>query len=123
MNFVLHILFLVVCSTAMSFPDDPADTPKYLDYSKQGNLVSVRIVMGEPIRIFVVGREEAKLDLSKLKLKVRRLDPYPGKILKMNQSTGFYTISEPIDLKQPLNLEVTADINDKSETLRFNIKK
>lgn len=92
------------------------------DIKKEGQLVSVRIVIGEPVRIFVVGKEEAKLDWSDLKLTVRRLKPYPGKILSTNQKNGYFVISEPIDLQKGTDLEVTTKIKDKTETLHFKIE-
>jgi hypothetical protein len=88
----------------------------------EGQLVSVRLVVGEPIRIFVVGREEAKLNLSDMTLTVKRLSPYPGKILKIDQNNNYISISDPVDLKKFTDIEVTTKVKNKSETFRFKVK-
>jgi hypothetical protein len=88
---------------------------------QNGNLVSVQLVLGEPVRIFVVGKEEAKLDLSKLKLTVRRITPYPSKEYSLDRTGDFFVITEPIDLKKPIDLEITTKVKEESETLRFNL--
>ncbi len=93
-----------------------------LELKQEGQLVSIRIVKGEPLRIFVIGKEEAKLDLSSLELTVRRLKPYPGRTLTTSLQDGYFIISEPSDLKETTDIAVTTKIKNKSETLRFKIK-
>lgn len=88
----------------------------------EGRLVTVQLVMGEPIRIFVVGKEEAKLDLSQMKLSVRRLKPYPESQLVTDQLSNSYTISKSSDLKEGTELELTTEIKNKKETHRFKLK-
>lgn len=111
---VLLVPFVVL---AQSFSDDPNVNVM----RRQGQLVSVELVIGEPLKIFVVGREEAKIDLSDLILTVRRLKPYPGKVLRLDKTNNYFTVSEPLDAKKPLDLEVTTKVKGKSETLHFNI--
>lgn len=89
---------------------------------QQGQLVSIQLILGEPVRIFVVGREEAKIDLNDLSLTVRRLKPYPGKILSVDRYDNYFAISEPVDLKKLTVLEVTTRVKNKSEALQFKIE-
>lgn len=89
---------------------------------KQGRLMTVSLTVGNPIRIFVTGREEAKLDLSKMKLTVRRLHPYPQQELKVNRDGSFYTVINREAETHPFReLEVTTSIYKTSETFKFKI--
>lgn len=99
----------------------PARADTY-EFKQQGDLATVRMVVGEPIRFFVVGREEAKLDMSNLKLTVRRLKPYPAKELTLDREGNTFEITEPLDTKQATQLEVKTELKGKSETLQFNIE-
>lgn len=91
-------------------------------WKQQGSLVSVQIVKGKPLRIYVTGREEGKLDLADMKLTVRRMKPYPATQLKAELSSDHYVIAEPVDLKNGTELEVTTEVKQKIETLKFNLK-
>lgn len=121
MKHFIVVLFLPLIVSAQSFVDDP-NHPNSTVMKRQGQLVSIELVLGEPLRIFVVGREEAKVDLSDLTITVRRLKPYPGKVLSIDKFNNYYTISEPVDLKKPTDLEVTTKVKGKSETLHFKIE-
>ncbi len=98
------------------------NSPKSNVILQQGQLVSLRLVIGQPIRIFVVGREEAKLNLSQMSLSVRRLKPYPAKVLSLDRFDNYFVISEPVDLKTTTDIEVITKIKNRSETLRFKIE-
>lgn len=102
----------------VAMPGDPE--PPAL--RQEGRLVSVELVFGEPLRLFIVGREEAKLDLATLQVTVRRLKPYPGKVYTANRQGDFFVIPEFKDLRQTSDLEVRTQINDQSESLHFKIK-
>lgn len=90
-------------------------------FGQEGRLVSIRVVVGEPTRIFVLGKEEAKLDLDNLELRVRRLQPYPAKVLQTSRSGDFFVLDEPLDLNKPTALEVTTKLKAKKETVRIKI--
>lgn len=99
----------------------PARADTY-EFKQQGDLATVRMVVGEPIRFFVVGREEAKLDMKDLKLTVRRLKPYPAKELTLDRNGNSFEISEPVNVKETTQLEVKTELKGKSETMQFNIE-
>lgn len=89
---------------------------------KQGRLMTVSVTLGNPVRIFVTGREELKLDLSKMKLTVRRLHPYPQQELKVNREGNFYTVINREAETHPFQeLEVTTSIYKTSETFKFKM--
>lgn len=90
---------------------------------KQGRLMTVSLTLGNPVRIFVTGREELKLDLAKMKVTVRRLQPYPPQELKVNNNGSFYTVVNKETETRPLEeLEVTTSIYKTSETFNFKIE-
>lgn len=89
---------------------------------KEGRLMSVSLTLGNPIRIFVTGREEAKLDLSKMKLTVRRLHPYPQQELKVNKDGNFYTVvNRDLQSNALQEIEVTTSVYKASESFNFKI--
>jgi hypothetical protein len=116
LSLIIFPLSLSAQSTVTS-PD-----PRQAEIVKQkGNLFSLEFVHGEPSRLYVVGKEEAKLDLSKMKITVRRVKPYPGKVLSTDLNHDHFVISEPIDSEKPTVLEVTTKVKDKTETIHLNL--
>ena len=120
MKQLIALLFLTQVASAQDYLNDLSH-PSANPLKQEGQLVSVRIAIGEPIKIYVVGKEEARLDLSRLKLVVRRLTPYPGKSLQIVQHENYFTVSETLK-DDPMDLEIKAKINNKQETFRFKIK-
>ncbi len=118
---LLSFLFPVFSSAQAPLVGNPGEFNSDV-LKHQGKLVSVQLVMGEPVRIFVVGREEAKLDLADLKLTVRRLKPYPGKVLVTDQLSNYFAISDSAGLKGATDLEVTTEIKNKKEVHHFKLK-
>ncbi len=102
-------------------PDDPS-RPGLSALRKEGQLFSLRLAPGEPMRIYVVGREEASFDFSKLSLNVRRLRPSPEKSLNLKKEAGFYTLDTDVPSKSDSELEVTTLLNDKKEVFHFQLK-
>lgn len=92
-------------------------------WRQQGNLVSIEIARGQPLRFFVVGREEAKVDLADVTLTVRRLKPYSARVLTAKRSGDHFVVSEPIELNQETDLEVTAAVKNRVDVLKFKIPK
>jgi hypothetical protein len=120
----LLVLFLSLLPSALMagpFPDDSVNVNSRL-LRQDGQLVSIRIAVGEPIRIYVVGREEAKLDLKNLKLEVRRISPYPGTVLNLTREKDHYVITDKVDLDRENEIELTTKVKDKTESLKFKIK-
>jgi hypothetical protein len=121
--FVLSIFSLILIASHALAQDPGFDhTAKFEDrWRKEGQLVTVLITKARPMRIFVLGREEAKIDFAKFKITVRRAQPYPGKILKLNRFDNYYEVDDSNSLKQVTDLEVTAQLNDKNETFHFDL--
>ena len=92
-------------------------------WRKEGQLVTIQISKGNPLRIFVVGKEEAKFDLSSLNLTIRRIKPYPGKTLSVNKMNNYFVVPDSSDFQQAQEIEIMAKVKDKNETFRFELKK
>ena len=100
--------------------------------SQQGDLVSVKVVIGEPIKIFVLGREEAQLDFSNLKinaeydssglsLQVKKIKPSSKKILTLVKHADHISVNDSEKNEKPYELEITTKVNNKQEQFKFKI--
>lgn len=118
---VAAMILISVNSFAQGF-DGSFDPKNSTGLKQQGKLFTFEIVPGEPIRFFVVGREEAKLDLSKLAVTVRRVEPYPGKVLTLDRRNDYFVTADSKELKNATAFEVTAKTKAKAETIRFQIE-
>lgn len=120
---VLSIFGLLFLSSHVLAQDPGFDhTARFEDrWRKEGQFLMVQISKGSPTRIFILGREEAKIDFSKLKITVRRAQPYPGKILKVNRFNNYYEVEDTKEFNQVTNLEVTTQLDNKKETLHFDL--
>jgi hypothetical protein len=99
---------------------DPSDLAS-ANLKQEGQLVTVRVVIGEPLRIFVVGREEAKFDFSELKLIVKRMNPYPSKVLSLTKTGDYFTAPEAMNIHGSTDLEIKTTVKNKEETFRFKL--
>lgn len=91
-------------------------------WRKEGQLVTLQISRGNPIRIFVVGKEEVKIDPSTMSLTVRRLNPYPAKLLSVDKFNNYFVVSDSEEFKKSKEIEITTDVKGTAETFRFEIK-
>ena len=117
----LVLLFGSVLASAQSM-DHPSDPSYSATLKQQGKLFTIQVVRGEPIRFFVVGREEAKLDLASMALTARRLEPYPGQVMSLDRRNDYFVPTDPKALENATVLEVTAKTKTKSETMRIQLK-
>jgi len=122
----MKIFITLLALPCLTWAQTPAQDPSNLrqnTLNSQGQLLSLRLERGQPMRIFVVGKEEAKVDLSNLSITVRRLKPYPAKELSTDRYNNTFTVVAPADSKEPMELEVTTKVNSSSETFRFSLDK
>lgn len=88
----------------------------------EGQIFSVTISRGRPVRIFVLGKEEAKINLKEVSLTLRRLKPYPGKVLKLDRYGGYFEVKNPDEFNQSSVLEVSAHLQGKKESFKVQLK-
>jgi hypothetical protein len=118
------IFFLVIfCLSAFANSSEDLSSPQGATrLRQQGQLFTVQLVIGEPLRFYVVGKEEAKVDFEALKMTVRRLKPYPGKILTLDFKDGYFFAAESPELKDATTLEVTAKSKTNVDKVQFSIE-
>lgn len=114
------LMFSGLVSAQMS-TDDPSRAD-LTALRREGRLISIQLIPKNPIKIFVVGREEAQLDLSDLKLFVRRLSPSPSKTLTATREGDHFVLNELIDPDRPTDLEIMTRSKGQSETFHFKIQ-
>ena len=127
MNIIGAILFCVLAGSAVAQVPDLNDTPAET-VIKDGRYFTVTLFLGHPMRIFVAGKERAKLDLSKLKLEVNRVPADGSEKLEVNRDGNYYVIKDtgPLSLSGAgtvKTIEVKTTLPKKSETFQFKLKK
>lgn len=102
--------------------------------NEQGSLFSIKFVPGKPLKFYIVGREEAELDLSKTKwaadldpsslsVNLRQTNPKPGKILKVHRLDNHYIVDDPLDLANGTELHLRfQDKNKNPHSFRVKVK-
>lgn len=99
---------------------DPS-RPELGQIKQSGQLLNLRIAMGEPIKIFVLGKEEAKIDFEKMKLQVRRLKPYPGEELTVEKKNGYFILQKKSLQPGESEVEVTTQWENKTEVFKLKL--
>lgn len=117
---LLLFLLLPLCLRA-EVPGDPS-RPELESLRREGQIVSLRLAPGNPLKIFVLGKEEARLDLAKLRLTVRRLEPNPVGELLVRNKDGYFSVDALGDHKEPQTIEISTKLGEKTETFRFRLK-
>lgn len=120
--------FINAQNTGRAFPSDIEMLTQH------GNLVSVRIVKGEPIKIFVFEKEAAEIDFSgarlgaqfvpvDLSLNVRQIGAKKiSRILKLKRENDYFVIRNPDSTDKSYTLEVTTKVKDKKEVFIFKVE-
>src|SRR5690348_16426609 len=101
---MLFIAFLIISIQTFAQNINVSNNSHLPELSQQGHLVSIQITRGNPIKIFVVGREEARLDLTKLELVVWRLSPERQK-LHIEKEGNYFTL-DPAIMGNSKDLEI-----------------
>lgn len=118
---IFSLLGMAIPSHAQK-PEFNSSMSKTDQLRKEGQLVSVQISRGNPIRIFVVGREEAKIDPATMSLTVRRLKPYPAKVLKVDKYDNYFVVSDLKEFKNSKEIEIVTKLKGSDETFQFDLK-
>lgn len=100
--------------------------------SQQGSLFSLKVVPGNPIKIFVLGRESAEIDISNidlsaeldvsdLSISIRQVGKTNGPFLKIKKVKKHFELVEPLKMSTETVLEMKAQQKDKEETFKVKI--
>lgn len=128
---MLHFLFSLFLISAQ--PTNPVKTD-FEVIREQGSLLNIKFVPGKPIKIFIVGREEAEVDLSQTKWKadvdfanlsvsLKQTNPSPGKVLRIKRFENHYIVDDPLQLTNGTELRLDIDDKDKKHhTFKVKVK-
>jgi hypothetical protein len=128
---MLHFLISIFLISAQ--PSSPIKTD-FEVIREQGSLLNIKFVPGKPIKIFIVGREEAEVDLSQTKWKadvdfsnlsvsLKQTNTNPGKILKIKRFENHYIVDDPLQLTNGTELRLQIDEkNKKPHTFKVKVK-
>lgn len=126
------IFFLSSVAIAQEAPIPPRTDVQIL--TEPRNLLSLKIVSGEPIKIYVLGVKKAELDLralyydvdfnsSDLSLTIHRAGPQKmPRILKIESKNDHFIIEGPMKIEKDSVLELKMKTKDKKETFKFKVK-
>jgi hypothetical protein len=116
-------VFLFFTLSQFAFAQNPLPTEKLNSriHQQQGQLFSVRLEQGKPLKIFVVGREQAKFNFKDMKLTVKSISPYKTETLAVNQQGEYFVVPQNDNKKSATALDVTVSVKDQTETLRFKL--
>ncbi len=89
---------------------------------KEGQFFTLHISPGDPIRIFVLGKEEGKFDPAHLSLTIRRLKPYPGKQFAVDRYENYFLVNDTKEFKKSTDFEIATKLNNKHEVFKFKFK-
>lgn len=119
--FILYFLLLEFStpSKAVTFDEN---TPEG-SLQREGQLISIQVSRGRPVRVFVVGKEEANFDISKLKLSIKRLDKNGEKAHVLQRTKeGYYTSTDSFTLEKNESFQIDAYLKEKEEKFIFDSK-
>jgi hypothetical protein len=106
------IVFLqAISAEAVFFTDDSLE--------KQGELFTIKMIVGESISFHVVGNEEAVLDLKQLQLTIRKLLPAPQRLIQFERKGDQFILTDIFENEKIKVIEVTTKVKDKKETFHF----
>ncbi|MEK6628750.1 MAG: hypothetical protein AABY53_09000 [Bdellovibrionota bacterium] len=90
-------------------------------FVREGRYVKITMLMGNPIKIFISGKEALRLDTSSLKIEFRPAKAKQWNELKINKSGNYYEVESQSDYQMSGNaLEVKTTLKNKgSEVFEF----
>jgi len=100
--------------------------------SQQGSLFSLKVVRGNPVKIFVLGNEAAEIDLSQidlsaeldvsdLSISIRQVGDKPGPFLKIKKVQKHFELVEPLTMTSETTFEMKAKQKNKEETFKVKM--
>lgn len=112
---ILIVLFSLAAALVRAQTGSPTMSAEET-FQREGRFTTITVMLGNPIKIFVAGKERARLDTKQLKLEVRPSSATEWEELKFNSYGNYYSVKNPAIGSEPKLLEVRATIKKKSET-------
>jgi len=90
---------------------------------REGRYVNVTLQMGNPLKIFVAGKERARVSTDSMKMEIKTLNKNGWEELKLNKYGNYYSADVASDQAPGGVLEVRTTLkNKKRESFKFNLK-
>jgi hypothetical protein len=123
---VIKILFIQIMIFSLNLRGE-SQSPYTSEerFVREGRYVTVTLLMGDPIKIFVSGKEALRLSRANLKIEFRSKNERGWNELKLNSSGNYYEIESrgaPQESGPALEVKTTLK-NKKSEVFNFKIPK
>lgn len=90
-------------------------------FRREGQFVNITVKMGSPIKIFVAGKERARIKAKDLKFEVKPSNASEWEELKLNERGNYYSVKNLGESKKLKLLEVRATVKKKSETFSIPV--
>lgn len=136
---VLLSIVMTLTATVLLLAANGQETPIPLQSEVQiltepRNLLSLKIVKGEPIKLYVLGAKKAELHLSALNYKtqfnpsdlsviIHRTDSnQTSQPIKIERKSDHFIIVDPIIIEENSILELEAKTKNKKEVFKFKLK-
>lgn len=90
---------------------------------REGRYVNVTLQMGDPLRIFVAGKERARLSVADMKMEIKTTNNNGWEEIRLNKYGNYYAATVNSEKAPSGVLEVRTTLkNKKSESFKFNLK-
>lgn len=89
---------------------------------REGRYVNMTVKLGNPLRIYVAGKEKMRIGSSDLKLELRQAQSGDWEELKMNSYGNYYSVSHSFKNEEPKAIEVRATVKKQSEVFKIKLK-
>lgn len=112
------VLLLAVGAGAIADVHSPYTSAE--QFSRDGRDVKITLLFGNPIKIFVSGKEKLRFDTSKLKVEFRPKVGGAWQELKINEAGNYYAVESTDADSTSKSMEVKTTVkNKKSEVFKF----
>lgn len=120
---LFSVIIAILCLASFAngqYAGEPSD-PQSEILKREGKILSINLTKGQPLRIFILGKEEAKFDVKDFELTVRRIKPYPAKKLQVDSQGNYFVVDELTQNAEEREVEIKARLKEKTETIRLKI--
>ena len=121
LNLLFFFLLILLLSLGGTLQAGTVDTEAEVLVQK-GRYVTVTVMPGNPVKIFVAGKERAQIDMDDLTLEAS----YGQEKLRLSKSGDYYVVDKPAQPMigpQVMEVRTTSKKKKNSENFKFNINK
>lgn len=117
-NTAVFLFISLFCTTVLAQRIETAAD----QLQREGRYVNVTLQLGDPIKIFISGKERARFSLADLKLEIKTLSNDGWEEIRINKYGNYYSIGASQDKTPSGILEVRTTLkNKKTESFKFKL--